>query len=110
MSGNIKFFGNGGENMSFMIEDDSVLVKYNEIWNKLKKILNINFHSMSVYDEKNIKAKEKEFNSVVNTNFWIDKVPKEGVNDTFIACISIDSVMKMEKKELCTSLFRRIEV
>ena len=35
-----------------MIENDSVLVKYNEIWNKIKKTLNIKFHSMSFYDEK----------------------------------------------------------
>ena len=27
-----------------------------------------------------------------------DKVPKEGVHHTCIACISIDSVMKMKKK------------
>ena len=32
--------------MPFMTEDDSVLVKYNEIWNKIKKTLNIKFHSM----------------------------------------------------------------
>ena len=59
--------------MSFKIEDDSVLVKYNEIWNNAKKILNIKFHSMSIYDEKYIKAKIKEFNGVVNTNFCGDK-------------------------------------
>ena len=41
MSGYIKYFDNGGKNMSFMIEDDSVLVKYNEIWNKSKNTLNI---------------------------------------------------------------------
>ena len=35
--------------MSYMIEDDSVLVKYNEIWNNVKKTLNIKFHSMPVY-------------------------------------------------------------
>ena len=29
---------------------------------------------------------------------------------TCIACIGIDSVMKMEKKELSTSLFRRMQV
>ena len=45
--------------MSFMTEDDSVLVKYNEISNKIKKTLNIKFHSMLVYDEKYIKAKVK---------------------------------------------------
>ena len=56
--------------MSFMIEDDIVLVKCNEIWNKIKKTLNIKFHSMPVYDEKYINAKVREFNGVVNTNFW----------------------------------------
>ena len=62
------------EKMSFMIEHDSVLVKYNEIWNKIKKTLNIKFHSMPVYDEKYIKTKVKEFNGVVNVTqggpFW----------------------------------------
>ena len=36
MSGYIKYFENGGKNMSFKIEDDNVYVKYNEIWNKIK--------------------------------------------------------------------------
>ena len=83
--------------MSFMIKDDSVLTKYNEIWNKVKKALN-KISSMPVYDEKYIKVKVKEFNGVVNTVFWNDIVPKEGVHYTCIACISIDSVIKMEKK------------
>ena len=74
------------------------MVKYNEIWNNVKNTLNIKFHSMPVYDEKYIKAKVKEFNGVVNTNFWGGKIPKEGVHHTCIACISIYSVMKMEKK------------
>ena len=85
--------------MSFMIKDDSVLTKYNEIWNKVKKALN-KISSMPVYDEKYIKVKVKEFNGVVNTVFWSDIVPKEGVHDTCIACISIDSVIKMEKKRI----------
>ena len=53
MSGYIKYFDNGGKNMSLMNKNDSVLVKYNEIWNKIKKKLNIKFHSMPVYDQKN---------------------------------------------------------
>ena len=56
MSGHIKYFENGGKNMSFIIKDDSILVNYNEIWNKIKKILNREFRSMSVYNEKHIKA------------------------------------------------------
>ena len=50
---------------------------------------------MPVYDEKYIKAKLKEFDGVVNTNFLGYKIPKEGVHYTRIACISIDSVLKM---------------
>ena len=52
MNGYIKYFENRRKNMSFMIEDDSVLVKYNEILNNFKNILNIKFHSIPVYDEK----------------------------------------------------------
>ena len=98
MSGYIKYFENGGKNMSFMIKNDDVLDKYNEIWNKIKKTLNVKFHSMPVYDEKYIKAKIREFNGVIKTNFLIDEVPKEGVHYACIACVTIDSVMKMEKK------------
>ena len=64
----IKCFENGGKNMSFEIKNDDVLNKYNEIWNKVKKILNTKFRSMPVCDEKYIKAKVKEFNGVVKTN------------------------------------------
>ena len=39
MNGWIKYFENDGKNMSFKIEDDSVYLKYNEIWNKIKELL-----------------------------------------------------------------------
>ena len=66
MSGYMKYFENRGKNMSFIIKDDSILVKYNEIWNKIKKTISIKFHSMPVYDEKYIKAKE---NGVIKNFF-----------------------------------------
>ena len=98
MSGYIKYFDNSGKNMSFMLEDDSVLEKYKEIWSNIKKTLNAKLHSMPVYDEKHIKAKVKQLIDVVNTKFWGDKVSKVDVHYTCIACISIDSVTNMEKK------------
>ena len=110
MSGYIKHFENGAKNMSFMIEYDSVLIKHNEIWNKITKKISIKCHSMPVYDEKYMNVKVKKINGVVNTNFWGDKVPKEGVHHTCIACISVDSVIKWKKKELSTSLFRSLQV
>ena len=98
MSGFIKYFEDGGENMSFMIKNDGVLDKYDEIWGKIKDKINIKFHSMPVYDKKYIKAKVREFNGVIKTNFLGDKIPKESMHYTCIACITIDSVMRMEKK------------
>ena len=64
----------------------------------MKETLSIKFHSIPVFDEKYIKAKVREFNGVIKTNFLSDEVPKENEHYTCIACISIDSVMRMEKK------------
>ena len=48
--------------------------------------------------ERCITAKVREFNGVIKTNFLSDKTPKENVHYTCIACMTIDSVMKTEKK------------
>ena len=110
MSGYIKYFENSGKNMSFVIKEDDALDKYNEIWDKIKEKLNIEFHSMPVYDEKYIKAKVREFNGVIKTNILGDEIPKESMHYACIACITIDSVMRMEKKkELSIALFRRMQ-
>ena len=69
MSGYIKYFENNGKNMSVLIKIDEVVEKYNEIWDKIKGKLNIKFHSMLVYDETCIKAKVREFDGVIKTNF-----------------------------------------
>ena len=37
MTGYIKYFENGGKNMSFVIKDDDMLEKCNEIWDKIKE-------------------------------------------------------------------------
>ena len=98
MTGSLKYFENGRKNMSFVIKDDDVLDKYNEIWDKIKETLSIKFHSMPVYDEKYIKVKVREFNGVIKSNVMNDEVPKEKERYTCIACKTIDSVMRMEKK------------
>ena len=74
-----KIFENGGKNMSFIIKDDDVLNKYNKIQNKIKRELNIKFHSVAVHDEKYIKAKVRKFNGVIKTNFLSNEVPKENI-------------------------------
>ena len=84
--------------MTFFIKDDDVLDKYNEIWDKIKNKLNIKFHSMPVYGETYIKAKVREFNGVIKTNFLGNAIPKESMHYTCIVCITNNSVMRMEKK------------
>ena len=97
MSGYIKYFKNGGKNLSFMIKND-VLDKYNEIWNKIKEELNIKFESTPVYDKKCIKPKVRELSGVFKTNFLGDEVSKENAHYTCIARITTDSVMRMTKR------------
>ena len=76
----IKYFDNGGKNMSFKIGGNSVMIKYNDIWNIVKKLLSIKFYSTPVYDKKHIRTKVKTFNGVVNTKFQNDGIPKENVH------------------------------
>ena len=84
--------------MSFLVKNDDVLHKYNEIRNKINGEWNIKFHGMPVYDEKYIKTKVTEFNSVIKTKFLGDEVPKESVHYTCMACITISFVLRMQKR------------
>ena len=81
-----------------MVKYDDVLDKYKEIWEKIKNKLSIKFHSMPVYDEKYLKAKVREFNGVIKANLLGNKIPKENKHYTCIACVTIDFVMRIEKR------------
>lgn len=81
--------------MSFRLKDDSVLMEYNEILNRIKELLAIKFHSKLVYQNKYRKTKVKTFDGLVNAIFWNDKSPQEGIHYTCIAAINVDSVMKL---------------
>ena len=98
MSGYIKYFEYGGKNMYFLIKDDDVQEKYKQIWDVIKNNLKIKFHSLPVYDKKYIKTKVREYDGAIKTSFLGNDVLKENMRYTCIACITIDSVMRMEKK------------
>ena len=51
MSGFIEYFERRKKNKSFLADDD-VILKYNKIWIKNKKLLSAEFDSQPVYDEK----------------------------------------------------------
>ena len=84
--------------MSFLIKDDEVWDKYDKIWDVIKDKLGIKFHSEPVYKYKYLKTKVREFDGVIKTNFLDNDMPKENMHYTCIACITIDSVMRIDKK------------
>ena len=98
MSGYIKYFEDGRKNMSFKIENYSVYIKYNQIWNKIRELLGVKFYSEPIYDDSYIKTKVKTFSNIIKTLFSGDEIPKEKIEYSCIACISIDSVLKVDKK------------
>ena len=98
MDGYIKYFENGSKNMSFLIKDDEVWDKYDKIWDVIKDKLGIKFHSEPVYEYKYLEANVIKFDGVIKTKFWGNDMPKENMHYTCIACIIIDSVLRIDKK------------
>ena len=98
MSGYIKYFDNGGKNMSFATDDKEVYEKYNEIWNVVKRLLKLKFAASPVRDDKYILAKLKIFNEINRTTFTNNVMPIEKNHHICIPAIDIDSVLKIDKR------------
>ena len=64
----------------------------------IKDKLGTKFHSKPVYEYTYLKAKVREFDGVIKTNFLGNDMPKENMHYSCIACITIDSVMNIDKK------------
>ena len=43
MNGYIKYFDDGGKNMSFVTDDEEIYGKYNKIWEVVRKLLKLKF-------------------------------------------------------------------
>ena len=84
MKGYIKYFEKSSKNMSFFIKDDDVLYKYNEIWDNIKRKLNIKFYNEPIYDKKYIKAKVREYDGIIKATFLGNKVLRENIHYTCI--------------------------
>ena len=98
MGGYIKYFENGGKSMSFFIKDSEVREKYDKIWDVIKNKLGIKVYSELVYEYKYLRAKVREFDGVIKTNFLDHDMPKANMYYTYILCITIDSVIKIDTK------------
>ena len=77
MNGYIKYFDDGGKNMSFVTDDEEVYEKYNEIWEVVRKPLKLKFTVGPVRDDKYLIAKLKIFNKINRTTFTNNVIPIE---------------------------------
>ena len=99
MSRYIKYFDNGGNNMSFVTDDKEVYGKYDEIWNVVKSLLKLKFAASPIRGDKYILAKLKIFKKKNITTFDNNNiVPMEKNHYICIPAIDIDSVLKIDKK------------
>ena len=98
MNGNIKYFDDGGKNMSFVMDNEEIYEKYNEIWEVVRKHLKLKFTVGPVRDDKYIVAKLKIFSRINRTTFTDNAIPIEKNHYTCIAVIDIDSVLKIDNK------------
>ena len=67
--------------MSFKISDSKLLKKYNQLWKKVKNLLNLKFGNEFVYGDidKYIKTKMNMYDGNVNTNFQDKEMSKENI-------------------------------
>ena len=99
MRGYIKYFDDGGKNMSFVTDDTEVYKEYNEIWEVVRKLLKLKSTVSLARDDKYIIAKLKIFKNVNITTFTNNVIPEENTHYTCISAIDIDSVLKIDKKK-----------
>ena len=98
MNGYIKYFDDGGKNMSFVTDDEKMYEKYDETWNVVKGLLKLKFAVSPIRDDKYILAKLKIFKKKNLTTFNDNIVPIEKNHYICIPAIDIDSVLKIDKK------------
>ena len=98
MSGYIKYFDDGGKDMSFVTDDKEIYEKYNKIWKVVRKLLKLKFTVDPIRDDKYIVAKLKIFKEINRTTFTDNIIPFEKHHYTCIPAIDIDSVLKIDNK------------
>ena len=77
MDGYIKYFDDGGKNMSFVMDDEKIYEKYHEIWEVIRNLLKINFTVNPIRDYKYLVAKLKIFDIINITTFNNNLIPVE---------------------------------
>ena len=99
MDGYIKYFDDGGKNMSFITDDEKIYEKYNEIWEVVRNLLKIDFTVNPIRDDIYLVAKLKIFDRINRTIFNNNNyIPMERNHYICIPVIDIDTVVKIDKR------------
>ena len=100
MDGYIKYFDDGGKNMSFVTDDEKIYEKYNKIWKVVRNLLKVDFTVNPVRDDIYLVAKLKIFNKINRTTFNNNNyIPMERNHYICIPVKDIDSVLKIDNNK-----------
>ena len=99
MNGYVKYFDNGGKNITFVTDNEKVYDKYNKIWEVIRKLLKVKLAVDPVRDDKYLIAELKIFDKINRTTFDNENnIPIEKSHYICIPAIDIDSVRKIDNK------------
>ena len=73
----IKYFDDGGKNMSFVTDDEKIYEKYHEIWEVIRNLLKIDFSVNPIRDYEYLVAKLKIFDRINITTFNNNSIPMQ---------------------------------
>ena len=88
VDGYIKYFDDGGKNMSFITDDEKIYEKYNGVWEAVNP----------VRDDKYLVAKLTIFAGINRITFNNNSIPIERNHYICIPAIDIDSVLKIDNR------------
>ena len=97
MTGYLKKFDENAT-MSFRVNNKQLLKNYNKIWEKIEKLMRIDFESKPVSGDDNKYIKIKIYADSIVTNFHNKKMPKEKPSYKCLLIIILDSIIKGNKK------------
>ena len=90
--------------MSFKANNKQLLKSYNKIWEKVEKLLKIDFESKPVSGDDDKYIKIKIYADRMITNFHNKNIPKEKAQCKCLSIITLGSVIKANKKYYAQTL------
>ena len=111
MTGCLNVFKDGARKMSFFTDNNEFLERYTAIWEKISDLVNKKADSDPIYNNKYINTKIRSYNNDIKTNFRnidnkINKLPEKNKPYKCVSLISLDSIIKINKKYYLQTLLQ----